>query len=754
MKKDDRLKFKLYKQAPLFIGALLLMLGTWISVKTFMFPGQSNFFDAPLPTYAIGVILFILILACGILYGLKRKLFPIVLLVIVAIGFLYTQAKIESGYYTDEMIRHTHISGKVIDVRENGQNSIALKLRDVKIQNEDKTQSIDGNVSLIVYGESGGYLMEEYSFSNSVISAEATLIYPSGAQDKGFRNERLNMLSENVYYKSLAHYATIDIVETGKTPKLIREVDSARSAIYGNAKRYIGESEAEFVMALLTGNKSGLDADVKSDFSMLGISHLLATSGLHIGILLLAFEYFFKKLRAPIVIRAIISVMLVVLFLFFAGFRVSMVRAALMWALLMVSKMSGQRLHPLNSLGFAMIVLQIINPMCIFDISFVLSCVSVAAIAIFSGSFEFVKKLKRGRNSAEVFIISICVILFSWPVIAYYFNSVPWVSPVFNIIFVPLSSLALLISMLFGVLSQIPFLASALGALVKGITFVILRLSDFLVNYSPTIKIISPPIFITAAWFVAAATVSPKIFSGRGKYRKIISVTIAVFAILSMAIIQSSNSNREELIVYSDGSKIFLHIKENQEDALILNDESYLTYTVISKNAKDEIDTLVFSGNSSDKLKECLDGLAGVSINNIYAPHAVAHKYNIEYEGDVMSFSELAFGRYAISVKEFKAKSKTSKTHYALLIEHDGMEALYLDPLSIREGAFNNEAFDTIICSKWTKSRAQNVDYLNFLGLYYTSGETVPFEATLALENTDASIYNVYNKAHILFSKD
>ena len=749
MKKSDALKFRLYKTAPLFMAALFFVLGAAAAIKTFRYPGGAFFFGPVIPTYAIEVILYTLLFLAALLYGFKKRAAPAVLAFIAVLGFFAAQVKIECGYEKDGIAPHERITGRVAEIEENGENSTALILDEVSIYDaEAKGRTLGGRVKLILYGQ--GMSSLENELAGSTVGADAELMYPPDAADYGFMSKRLDLLSQNVFYEAICHYSALEVIQEKEAPAVYSLFFNMRKNLSGGLERHVGGDEAAFLKAIITGDKSSLDAGIKSNFNALGISHLLATSGLHIGIMLMFLGYIFKKTRTPVIFRAVISLGAVILFVLFAGIRASMVRAAFMWLLVMAASLLGRRVSLLNSLGAAMLIMTFINPLCVTDISFVLSCVSVAAIAVFSDSLSRVNKIKIGKKILSAAAVSAAVVTFSWPVIAYYFNSVPLLSPVFNIIFVPLAGVALFLGLLFAVLSGVGFFAPFLGAAAKALSFVIIKSADFLAAYSPALNLVSPPFAAIVLWLVGAAVLSGAIVSGRRKMVRIISASVLAAALLATVISQAQATVRSGIKAWSDGSVTFLYMEDGKENALILNDDSYAAGTVLKKDAETRLDTLIYSGNDCETLTLILADLDEFDIGTVYAAPDVAAPYNAEYGTNVAEMDTISFLGSEIDFLPFKAKSKTAKTHYAVHIASDEGEVVYLDPLSLREGAFEDLEFTDAVAVRWTKSRAENIGHLRFDNLYYSSQSISPYECLLRLEHEGAKTYNITRAVNLL----
>ncbi len=734
--------------APMLILALLFASGIFAAYKINIFPTTVKFFSPVIPSFAIISIICILI---GVAFLLRKRIkpLPIALAVFSIIGFLSAQTMLESMYEPEAILPHKYIQGRVKSVEANGANSIALTLEDIYLEG-DMRQRIKGKVSLIVYGESSNYLLSRYDVKNSIIKAKADLMFPSSAPECGFYNERLSLLSERISYKTLCHYATIEIVRRERANDFTRFFVNLRDNFDKKVSEFIGGKEAGLLIAVLTGEKSGLDDNIKDNFSKLGTSHLLATSGLHIGVMLLAFAYLLNKLHAPIIVRTIVCSVVIIAFLIFAGFRISMIRAAIMWSVLMTSRIFGRKSSVMNSLGTAMLGMLIVNPFTLFSVSFILSCVSVAAIGIFADAIKLAERFKKAKFLLEGVLVSLAVVVFSWPVTAYYFNNVPILSPIFNLLFVTLVSLALIVGILFGILSWIGFLAPALGVMVKALYKLIIFLSDFAAKYSPQINLVSPPMIVSFLWISGIILLVHLIRKKKKWVNLILPPAMLVVAIIIMVITQMQVKESKDAKIYSDGSSTVVYITQGSQNILILNHDSFIADRIIKKSGRSEIFALIYSGNKVEELSGILENLEGINIKQIYASEDLKGEL-LDLESDIIGVNrEMNLDGYSIRFHEFKAKSKTAKIHYAVSIKKGEESVLYLDPMSLRQGAFKEE-FDIIVSSKWSMKRAEGIMNIGFENLYYSSLDAIPDEYILQLEQGGTKTYNITEKATKIF---
>ena len=137
--------------------------------------------------------------------------------------------------------------------------------------------------------------------------------------------------------------------------------------------------------ALTLGYKGDLDKDIKQAYSVAGIAHVLALSGMHIGIIWFLLSVFLKFLlrgRLKLLEWCLVAMVLWA-FAFVVGLEASVVRAVVMCMLMGVGRLTGSKILSMNTLSIAAFFMLIYHPFYLFDVGFQLSFVAVASILAF-----------------------------------------------------------------------------------------------------------------------------------------------------------------------------------------------------------------------------------------------------------------------------------------------------------------------------------------------------------------------------------
>lgn len=163
---------------------------------------------------------------------------------------------------------------------------------------------------------------------------------------------------------------------------------------------------SEYVKTFVLGDKSDFDQSLKTDISKLGISHLFAISGMHISLIVLFIITVLKKMQVSNKKSSIIIVTILGIFTIMTAFSPSVMRAVLMYVLLLVNSKYGLKMSSIDVISFIFVVLIIINPYIYKNLGFTLSFIVATSILL---SSEILKLRPKNTQLLLIGVISMVI---------------------------------------------------------------------------------------------------------------------------------------------------------------------------------------------------------------------------------------------------------------------------------------------------------------------------------------------------------
>lgn len=258
--------------------------------------------------------------------------------------------------------------------------------------------------------------------------------------------------------------------------------------LYGN--------KAGIFSAILMGDKTELDQEIKDLYSLSGIAHILAISGLHISLIGM-FLYSLLRKRFSFATSSALTIAVVKLFAITSGMGIATIRAFVMFILKLIGEILGRKYDYITAISLSALILLADNPFIIINSGFQMSFCAMITITIIWPKVVYLINIKSKIANSIVF--SLCIGIFMNPVIAYNYFQLPTYSFMLNIIVVPLLGIVV-ISAIAG--SGMGFLSILMGKTALTPGCLILEVYTFLcenvlkipgaviVVGKPTIKII------------------------------------------------------------------------------------------------------------------------------------------------------------------------------------------------------------------------------------------------------------------------
>ncbi len=218
----------------------------------------------------------------------------------------------------------------------------------------------------------------------------------------------------------------------------------------------LSEGISSILEAMLWGEKSNLSKEIREIFSSAGVLHILAISGLHIGMFVIMLYTLLHSFTLPPNIIIIGTFIILLLYLMMIGFPASATRAGIMASVLLLARLIQRRSNIYNTLGIAVLIMLFIRPNWLFDVGFQLSFAGV--FSIIYGMSNLIKRFELPSNKIlQYFIIlfftSLFAMLGTMPLSIYYFHKFSLISMIANFFVIPLAPVILALGFIISISS-------------------------------------------------------------------------------------------------------------------------------------------------------------------------------------------------------------------------------------------------------------------------------------------------------------
>jgi competence protein ComEC len=336
----------------------------------------------------------------------------------------------------------------------------------------NKIQNINGTIcpasNMLVYFRKDS-MNSKPDYGNQIIFIKSLQRIENTASMKGFDYKRYCAL-KNLHYQVFLNPGDYILLK-GKTTDVISSfIFSIRRWVVGTIRKNIrGKEECGLALALLIGYKDDLDRSLIQSYSNTGVVHVIAISGLHLGLIYAILKF----LCLPIYknkkwLAAIIIIVGLWIFTLLAGASPSILRSAVMFTCIVIGQSIEGRTSLINNLSASAFFLLCYNPYWLWDLGFILSYSALLSIVMF---MKPVYHLILYKNKIcdmiwQMNAVTISAQILTMPVIIYYFKQFPNLFLVTNFIAIPLSSIILIGEIIVCCIQHFTVMATFAGSVI------------------------------------------------------------------------------------------------------------------------------------------------------------------------------------------------------------------------------------------------------------------------------------------------
>lgn len=365
----------------------------------------------------------------------------VVIFFTLIMGFMLMSNEITTRNHIYDLKENTVIvQGKIYKI-ENTAFGTNIYLKGVEVENGEKNVSVK---RIFVNTEK----IPNVKIGN-IIKVRGKLRQFEEAANKGNFDSRK-------YYLSLGFYGKI---EAGTIEVINSDYSGIRQGLYelrmeiierleklcsdNNGIFSIINNKNGIIGAIILGDKTDLDSDIKELYSVSGIAHILAISGLHISFIGMAIYRLLRR-RFRFLFSAAVSIPVVLSFGIMSGFGISTIRAIIMFILKIIGEVLGRKYDAITAISLAGLVLLVQNPFVVCNSGFQMSFGAIIAIVLILPIVEEI--LNTDNKIIKVLSANFTISLVMNPILAWNYYELPTFSFLLNIVVVPLMSVVIVSS--------------------------------------------------------------------------------------------------------------------------------------------------------------------------------------------------------------------------------------------------------------------------------------------------------------------
>lgn len=365
----------------------------------------------------------------------------VVIFFTLIMGFMLMSNEITTRNHIYDLKENTVIvQGKIYKI-ENTAFGTNIYLKGVEVENGEKSVSVK---RIFVNTEK----IPNVKIGN-IIKVRGKLRQFEEAANKGNFDSRKYYLSLGFYGKIEA--GTIEVINSDYSG--IRQgLYELRMEIIERLEKLCSDNKGIFsiinnkngiIGAIILGDKTDLDSDIKELYSVSGIAHILAISGLHISFIGMAIYRLLRR-RFRFLFSAAVSIPVVLSFGIMSGFGISTIRAIIMFILKIIGEVLGRKYDAITAISLAGLVLLVQNPFVVCNSGFQMSFGAIIAIVLILPIVEEI--LNTDNKIIKVLSANFTISLVMNPILAWNYYELPTFSFLLNIVVVPLMSVVIVSS--------------------------------------------------------------------------------------------------------------------------------------------------------------------------------------------------------------------------------------------------------------------------------------------------------------------
>ncbi len=485
---------------------------------------SAKFFNIPLIAVLFALLLILMAWFAALRkitpHNRDRFILPMLIITMMCLGFTRMEILVLSWKNHERQIgeisnRMDHqISGRVDEIYDYDTGNAKVLLSEVSLAQDGRDISLSGNLELWTASQKTITLKP-----GQRISTHGRITPIGGPQVPTGMNHQEYRYSQGIYASVFVDTNT-DIVSSKENdwgvirPWAYQAINQAEYKLPQSSWTPPPEKTLGLISSIAYGIRSNMPSNLRESLSRSGLAHITSISGLHVSLILYMLFWMLKFSGFRRKHAAIITFHVGIIYLFLVGLRIPTLRAVLMGYVFLGQYLVQRKVDPLNSLGFAGLILLLLNPAELFLPSFQLSFTAVLFLILYQPMHQFIQSWPLWlpfRYLIRCSMASAVVVMGLAPFTIYYFHHFTWGAIPGNLLAVPVVSLFLPLTYIWSFCAwfDISLLTNSVGWSVNACAWALIHITEFF-GGEPLFywQMANPGALLSTAFFLALLLLS------------------------------------------------------------------------------------------------------------------------------------------------------------------------------------------------------------------------------------------------------
>ncbi len=518
---------------------------------------------------------------------------------------------IESQMYLPISKSKIVLKGKVLETPIEKANSYAFAFDVQKIKASDKWQNASGRTII--------YLQKDMNVSKLgvgdllLLNTELQRVRNSGNPHEFDYASYLR--TQHILYSAYTDSLSWKQIGTGPEFSVVVLASKWRDHLLSIYRKNGIQNESFDILAALTlGYKTGMDPEIKRAWADAGAMHVLAVSGLHVGIIYMIMSYvlrFLARFKYGCHLRGILLLLTLWIYALLTGMSPSVMRSATMFSFIVVGEMLKRNGSIYNSLAISAFFLLLIDPFLLFTVGFQFSYLAVVSIVFFQPQFD--KLIYIGnpilKKLWQLTTVSLSAQIGTFPLAIYYFHQFPSYFLLSGYVVIVMAGVLIYLSALLLIVSPINMLSESLGWLLRnivdGMNFLIVKIQGLPGSVLRELSLSQYQLILS--YFILFSLISLVSFKRK---KAVFAVVLILICFQLPNTIRTFQVPKKEMLVFNSRGHSIIGFVEGEKGLFLIDDK------IISEKSNQIIQSFVLNENINET---SFDTLKAIEIKAIGA---------------------------------------------------------------------------------------------------------------------------------------